>query len=253
MPKTEFMPSKKCIVSFASHGRENYNAFLLGLIRSCHDAGWRQQGGEYYIRSFDGYVDEYLGVKIINGSYPVTDRYGAVNNHEEIPWGFKPHLILEAAERGYEQIIWCDSKIRMLKYPGILLELAKERGVVAFENLGHPLKNYLSDLCQERLFLKNEELDAVKQIMGCMVIFDLTNPVGVSVLNKWIDASRDGVSFQNYGSKRPGFIAHRNDQASLSGILYNSFVSIEPYGGLCYPPFDKTKEFGEPYFVNSGQ
>lgn len=246
------MSDKKCIVSFASHARENYNQFLLGLIRSCHNAGWRRNGGEYYIRSFDGYIDEYLGVPIINGSYPITEKFGLCYPHDSVPWGFKPHLILEAAEKGYEQIIWCDSKIRMLQYPEPLLELAKKRGVVVFDNLGHPLKYWISDLAQQRLFISDKDLEDMKQIMGCMIIFDLSNSVGVKVLNRWLEASRDGVSFQNYGSRREGFKGSRNDQACLSGILNIMGVPIEPYGGLCYPPFDTTKEFGEPYFVNSG-
>lgn len=244
--------SKRAIVSFASHARENYNKFLLGLIRSCNDAGWVENGGEYYLRSFDGYVDEYLGAKIINGSYPVTERFGLCNNHAEVPWGFKPHLILEAFEHGFTEVIWCDSKIRMLKYPKSLLNLAKELGVVAFDNLGHPLKYWISDLSQERLMISDKELDEMQQIMGCMIIFNFENPKGLEILNRWLTASRDGVSFQNYGSKREGFIASRNDQASLSGILYKQNIPIQPYGALCYPPYDKTGEYGQTYFVNSG-
>lgn len=244
--------NKKVIVSFASHARENYNKFLLGLIRSSNEAGWVDNGGEFYLRSFDGYVDEYLGAKIINGSYPVTEKYGLCNNHAEIPWGFKPNLILEAYEKGFTEIIWCDSKIRMIKYPEPLLKLASEIGVVAFNNWGYPLKNWISDLAQERLRITNAELEDMKQIMGCMIIFNLNNPKGLEALNFWLQASRDGVSFQNYGSTREGFIASRNDQSCLSGILYKLNIPIQPYGALCYPPYDTTKEYGEPYFVNSG-
>ena len=248
------MQSNKCVVSFASHGRENYCKFLLGLIRSCNVADWRRNGGDYYMRTLDGYVDEYLGVKIINGCYPVTKKYGQCYNQFEAPYQFKVYAILEAMERGFEVVVWCDSSIRMVKDIQPLLEIAKERGVCAFHNLGHDFRKYISDIALERLQISDNELDAVKQIMCCMVIFDFTNPKGLDVFEKWLAASRDGVSFQNgYGSSRPEFVAHRHDQVVLSGLLYKAGIELLPYGGLCYPPHDQDKKYGDNiYFVNSG-
>lgn len=240
---------KPCLVSFASHSRENYNTFLLGLIRSAKNIGW---DGDYYIRSFDGYIDEYLEVPIINGSYPKTERFGDCWNHASVPWGFKPYLIWEAYEKGARQIMWADSKIRLVKDPKKYFDLAAERGVVAFDNLGHPLKFWISDFCKERAGLTPEDMEVAKQIMGCLVIFDLDHPKGMEVFMWWMLMAQDGVSFQNYASKRPEFKAHRHDQAALSAVLHKLKIPLEPYGGLCYPPFDVTKEYGEPYFVNSG-
>jgi len=90
--------------------------------------------------------------------------------------------------------------------------------------------------------------------MACVVIFDITNEVGHRCFEKWLEASRDGVSFQNgYVSERKGFIHTRHDQSALSAILAVEGVDILPYGGLCYPPHDKTKEHGENiYFINKG-
>lgn len=245
------MESKKALVSFFNHARENYNKAALGLIRSCVNVQW---DGDYLLRSSDGYIDEYLGVKIINGSYPDTEKYGVCQNHNEIPYGFKPTLILEAYEKGYRQIVWADSSIRMVKDISPLLDVAKERGVVAFDNLGYPLKNWLTDLAQERLGITDAELENVPQIMACCIIFDLSNQVGVSVFNDWLTASRDGVSFQNgYGSRRPGFRESRHDQACLSGILWKHQIELLPYGKLVYPPHDKDLTYGDDiYFVNRG-
>lgn len=239
---------KKCIVSFSSHGRENYNQKLLGLIKSCKEAGW---DGDYYLRSYDGYVDEYLGVKIKLGSYPVTERYGLCNNHSEIPYGFKPHMIQEAREQGYEQIIWCDSTIRMEKYPQFLIDYANDLGIAAHDNLGFPLYGWLNDYAQERLKISDENLKIVQQIMACQITFDFTNPKCVEIFDLWLSASRDGVSFQNYGSLRDGFKATRHDQAYLSGLLYNYEVPLLPYGKLVYPPHHESGEYGNDfYFVN---
>jgi hypothetical protein len=243
--------SKKVIVSFASSGRENYNKAQLRLIRSCVEAGW---DGNYLIRSFDGFVDRYDGVEILLGSYPETKLYGVCNNHAEVPFGFKPAIVLEALEKGYEQIIWCDSTIVMARDIKPLLKYAKKHGIAAFDNLGYPLLNWISDYQQERLGISDEELWKAKQIMACCIVFDFSNPIKQTIFDKWIEASKDGVSFQNYGSQRRGFVATRHDQSFLSGLLHLHDVPLLEYGNLVYEPHDKEPfEYGNNfYFINKG-
>lgn len=241
---------KKCLISFSSTGRENYNKAMLNLIKSCQGV-W---DGDYLMYSLDGYADEYLGVKINLGSYPYPQRFEDRNNHHEVPYQFKANLFQLARENGYEQVIWCDSTVRMVKNPQALLDYANEHGLAVFDNLGHPLKYWISDIAVERLGMDIDTLDMCKQIMACVIIIDFTNPKGELVFERWLQASRDGVSFQNgYDSEREGFKAHRHDQAVLSGICNGEEIPLLPYGRLVYPPHDKSKEYGEDiYFVNKG-
>lgn len=240
----------KCIVSFSSFGRENYNRAQLRLIRSIKDSGW---DGGIIMQSLDGYVDEYLGLKIETGKYPCSHKYNLTWNHAEIPYAFKPEIIQVARERGYEQVIWCDSTILLAKIPEASFAHAKEHGVAAFHNLGHPLKYYCSDLCLERQFVTEEELEDIQQIMACCTVFDFTNPKGEEAFEKWVEASRDGVSFQNYGSEREGFITHKHDQATLSLILWKLGIPLLPYGKLVYYPHNETGEYGNDFeIINKG-
>lgn len=241
---------KKCIISFASQGRENYNQAMLNMIKSTKGI-W---DGDYLLYSLDGYVDEYLEVKINLGSYPYPARYDDRFNHAEVPYQFKCNLFQLAREQRYEQVIWMDSTIRMLKNPKKLLDHAAEHGLAVFHNLGHDLKHWISDIAVERLAMTPEQLESAYQIMACVIIFDFTNPKGVEIFDRWIEASRDGVSFQNgYGSVRPDFKAHRHDQAVLSGLCNMYGVPFLPYGKLVYPPHDRTFQYGKDiYFVNKG-
>lgn len=241
---------KKCIASWASQGRENYNKALLNLIRSCKEAGW---DGDYVMGSLDGYVDEYLGVKIDLGAYPKSEKYNLSYNHAEIPYGFKPEQIQVARERGYDLVIWCDSTIRMLKKPDEIIQIARERAVVAFDNLGHPLANYISDVCVDRIGLTPEELPKAKNIMACCLVFDFSRQLAVDVLEHWMKLRADSFSFQNgYGSTRPEFVTHKHDQSALAGVLYKRGIEVLPYGRLAYPPNHITKEYGEVIFLNKG-
>lgn len=235
----------KCIVSFSATGRECYPRAQLRLIKSIVDTGWT--GGQLH-RCFDGYCDEYAGTPIQLGSWPVSKIYGTSWQHADAPYQFKPFIIKEAHEQGYNQIIWCDSTIMMIADPQPLLDYAAVHGVCAFNNEGFPLADWISDTALETLGIKDPS--GIKQIMGCMVIFDLNNATGKVIFEDWIGLSMDGVSFQDNGSNREGFRAHRHDQAVLSGLLHLYDVPILPYGQLCYA--EKQHEFDNVIFINKG-
>lgn len=238
--------SKKCFVSFAATGREYYNKAQLRLIRSLVERGWP---GDYIIRSYDGDCDEYLGVKIKLNSYPPP----AINNHAEIPYGFKVDIIKEAMDAGYDEVTWGDSTICMVKPPEQAWEHAKQYGVAAYHNLGHPLWKWVSDNALKQQRLTEYLLKDIEQIMACCITFNFANETGKRIFDDWYKASRDGVSFQNYGSTREGFIAHRHDQAVLSMLLYKYHIPLLPYGKLVYQPHDTDFAYGNEFeFINKG-
>jgi hypothetical protein len=188
------------------------------------------------------------------GSWPQTEKYGTSYDNVSVPYQFKPFIMQEAREAGMDVVIWCDSTITMERDISPLLKIANKRGVVAFHNLGHDLQGWISDVAAQQLQLTDDDLWGMPQIMACVIIFDFTNAMGRRIFHDWITASRDGVSFQNgYGSSRVGFVAHRHDQAVLSGLLAKNKIPLEPYGKLVYEPHDQTKKYGsEIYFVNRG-
>ena len=135
---------KEVLVSVASQGRENYNKAQLNLIRSSlNTSNGRNWYGDYLIRSVDGYVDQYLGVQITTG-WPVTEEFGVSWQHADMPYQFKPYAVWEAYEKGYKRVLWCDSTIRIIKNPNNLWDKCNELGILAWDNEGHPLKNWIS-------------------------------------------------------------------------------------------------------------
>jgi hypothetical protein len=241
---------KECIVSFSSTGREMYNKAMLRLIRTFKETGYN---GDFLLRSTDSYVDEYLGVKILLGSLPVTEKYGKSYNHDEINYGFKLYLIWEAYEKGWRKICWCDSTVTKVGDLTPFWIFAEEHGVCAFTNEGHKLKYWVSDIALKRSGVTIEQLENMEQVMCCAVFFDFNNPDAMEIFDEWMGMCRDGESFnmKNPGT-RPGYRGHRGDQPCLSLILGKRGVPLLPYGPLCYEPHDKTKEYGEPILVNRG-
>lgn len=236
----------KVLVSVASKGREDYNKAQLNLINSAvKSSHWQQHWHwNFLIRSVDGYVDEYKGVKIELGSWPVTEKYGVSWQHADMPYQFKPFAVQEALERGYRQILWCDSTIRIFKNPEPLWDKCKEHGILAWNNEGHPLKDWISDYA---IGWAGVDVTDMKQIMACCIMFDFDHPKTRIVFDEWIEGAVNNCFYFDE-STNPDYKGSRHDQALLSALMQKHGIEIQPYGELAYPHYTPI----DPYFVNWG-
>lgn len=238
---------KDVIVSFASKGREPYNQYLLRLIDSCIDH-WR---GDVLVYSPDHDLETYRGVTIHKG-WPQPKGVQSFT-HAEMPYQFKTALIQEAHEKGYERVIWLDSSMVLKKDLTPLFDM-DARGIFTFENLGHPTWKYLSDSAEEMLTRDgyiHQNLYKIPQIWGGAFGIDFTKPGVYATFSELCKYSVNG-SFKDGQSKRPGFIAHRHDQAVMSLLFYNH-AKMLPYGQILCPPHDRTGEYGtDPYLICRG-
>ncbi len=244
---------KKCIVSFASAGRESYQKALLRMI----EVSKPHWDGDFILYSQGGYCDKYLDVNIELGHDMPHCIRDTAKPHNLVPYQFKLIMIQKARDAGYEQIIWLDSTIKLIKNPQPLLDQATNNGVVVFDNIGHKLSHWIHDSALIALGVNPTDRDYINtlpQIMACVIIFDFRHPVAQETFEEWWVHSQNGVSFCNgYSSSRPEYIAHRHDQCILSYLLYKRGIKYNPYGQLVYPPHDTDGQFGtDIYFVNKG-
>lgn len=235
------MNDKRCLISFASKGREDYNK---AMTRNIIEARKHYDGDMLYYSLDNGWrtVED---VEIKQG-LPV-----ACPPHSQVPYGFKPYLFKEAYDKGYRQILWLDSTIVVSRDLAPIFKEMKKRGVIAFHNLGHDLNKWISDIAA-----KNLDLDLSKpipQTMACCMGFDLDHSDGKRIFDKWYEMAQDGESFQNNPGSFPGHVSHRHDQSIISGLLSKEPIKMLPYGSLVYQPHDTNGEFGNDfYFVNKG-
>lgn len=219
---------KKCLISYAKNGREQYEKAL--------------KRSENIVNKICPDVDKIFYYRDLPKGCPT---------HQEVPYAFKPYIFKQAFDKGYTKVIWLDSTIVTVKAIDKLWDFLEVKGVLAFHNLGHPLKNWVSDVALEAMGISDEDLNEIEQIMACVVGFDISNPKGKKVFDEWFALAEGKVAFQNYGSNRTGFVAHRHDQACLSALLWKHHIKMLPYGKLVYEPHDVNKQFGDDfYFVN---
>lgn len=260
------MKPKRCIISWATHGREPYPRGLKRLIPSAIASGHRGRENGYLIFSPDLDIDTIEGIginKVIPATFPIP-------SHQRIPYGFKPWLFRLAFSSGFTQVLWCDSTIIIHKPLDQIWDIAAKRGMFVGDNPGCPMRVWTSDDAMYQMgcpFMPEgtPAIGAIQQdamfneIMACAMAFDLTHPKAKQIFMEWFALCNDGVTFAGRGgSTRPEFRAHRHDQSAISWLTHKYEVEREPYGMLCY--FDAIKEkkedgtlkFPEHILVNTG-
>lgn len=231
---------KTCLVSFSSRGRENYNEKLLRLIDSAKEH-WH---GDVLMYSPDHDTRNYKGVEI-QYSQVMKPNFTRLYAHDVIPYQFKVATICKALELGYTKVVWLDSSMIIKKD---LMPLFDEKtGITVFHNLGHPLKNYIADHATKLLKVSEKKLETIQQIWGGALFFDFSKTNALKVFKKIIEFSTNS-SFNEGTSTRPGFIAHRHDQAVIS-VLVNGKCKMLPYGNIVCPPHDTNGEYGNDFYL----
>lgn len=193
---------KDLIITLAVNGREDYTQRLEGLVNS---------------------LIEWEGDVRIYKEFPEGCR-----PHSQIPYAFKYDLIKKALDDGYTRIFWLDSIMRLVPGKSIsqLLDEA-EKGIVAFDNLGHPLEKYINNTAIKNL--KIETLEGLKQTWGGALFFDFNKETPNCLFMELRQQIEKG-SFNDDDTKRENFIAHRHDQAVMSYLLHSYSVDLLPYG-----------------------
>lgn len=229
---------KSCLISFSS---KDYNKKLLHLLDSAIEH-WK---GDYLIYSPDHELSEYKGIPIYKG-YPQPQDMPSFT-HDEMPYQFKIALIQQAAEMGYERIVWLDTSMQLAKD---ITPLFGEMGIGVFHNLGHDLYKYISDDAQISLGISDDFLMKVTYIWGGALFFDFSKKNAIDVFERIKKYSLNG-SFKDGTSQRPGFIAHRHDQSVLSVLVYGH-SDVYNYGMIASKEHARTKEYGNNYFIIYG-
>lgn len=215
---------KDLIICLAVNSRDNYVERLKGLEASL--IGWHGD-----VRIYKEFPD-------------------GCRHQSEVPYAFKYDLILMARKDGYKRIFWLDSVMRLVPFQNISFLLDESRhGIVAFDNLGHPLEKWINDTAIRNLEIKN--LKGIKQCWGGALFFDFNKETAINVFREIMRQITIG-SFNEDNTARENFNAHRHDQAVVSGLLNAYGVELLPYGKIVSAEHARTKEYGNDYYIIYG-
>jgi hypothetical protein len=246
--------SKKCLVNVFSEGRENYKLGTERLIQSAKDVGFK---GDILVFSpiimQDTITDLSPGYMLYKLSgWPITQQYGECLPHRQFPYMFKSYIIQYAKEQGYDQVMWCDSSIVILKNPEHYFKLAEEIGVVLFDADKAIEADWTADYTLEQMECPIEYARQINQCSAGVMLFDFRR----EFTNKIFDDFIYFCSFLNIHkgkSTRPEFKDHRHDQSIISYLIRKHGGYTLTYGGLMWggEPKEKIEKYS-PTFITRG-
>ena len=216
---------KRCIVNYSS-------------------GGWYNNGSDRILRRLQetNYDGETL---IFRNKLPVFSK-----KHSEVPYMFKPYAILEALEKGMQQIIWMDSSVYINKNVNTLFDIIEEQGYLILLNGGWNTGQWCSDNALEALEISREESFNIKHCMSGLFGFDFTRDEPTNLFYKFLhDAEKTFPGeWKNTGltSKNPNVLGHRHDQTALSVYAHKANWNFTD------PAINKIACYGknEDYIVN---
>ena len=158
--------------------------------------------------------------------------------HQQVPYGFKVYAIREAWKRGYDCVLWTDSRLFPIRPYQQVFDYIEEHGYFFMPN-GFSVAQWCVEPALRSLGITREEAEGMSDIVGGFFGLDKRNPQAVEFLARMIARSKDGVSFHGPRS------SHRHDQTVMSVVRIKMGLGWRdsPESWLSFPgPGAKEKE-----------
>jgi hypothetical protein len=147
--------------------------------------------------------------------------------HAELNYGFKAYAIQKALDLGYTKIVWIDSAVYPVASLDKFLNYLDTHGLMFFENIGHNLGYWCSDVLLTCFCMDREEAFEIPQTMGGLFGLNFEYAETHEFWNKYKQMNTTKTlangSWTNKNlevSRDARVRGHRHDQAIASCILY---------------------------------
>jgi hypothetical protein len=196
---------KKVVVSFAD-GAGHYAKALMRQELSLKQVG--------FDGTFKG-INDYNHIK--------SPLHKGPNS---VPYAFKAYSIRQAIAEGADLLLWNDSVVYATKPLDPVFDHIQKHGHLFFDNLGYSIGDYTSDACLNHYGMSRQEAFNSKMIMACVMGFDVTNPRTRKLLDDYIAAAGDGITYPGDWTNENLQVSndmrckgHRHDQSVMSVLI----------------------------------
>jgi len=131
--------------------------------------------------------------------------------HQQVPYAFKVYAIKEAWRRGYDCVLWADSRLFPIRPYQVIFNYIEEHGYFFMPN-GFNVAQWCVEPARKALGISREEASGMPDIVGGFFGLDQRSVQATQFLERVMARSKDGVSF--HGSRRH----HRHDQTVMSVV-----------------------------------
>jgi len=139
--------------------------------------------------------------------------------HSEYPYAFKPYSIHKANQQGYNQILWLDSPIHLIKSIDKIWQKLNVDKIILFDNIGFSIADYTHDICLAHFEINRTEAKEHPMVMACAMAFDFRDDSMRNVFDTYLGYAHTNA-YQGEWSN------HRHDQSVISCIAYKRNIKL---------------------------
>lgn len=142
-----------------------------------------------------------------------------VGEFQKSLYGFKPHAIQLAIDKGYKKIVWFDPSVLPVSSVKILFDTLDEHPLIFGYNDG--LLDKMANKKAKNYFgVTEEECSKLYSTGGTIYGFNFNHPDAVKVFEMWKKAEEDGI----FGTQDDFMAGHWADEACISLAAYKCGV-----------------------------
>jgi hypothetical protein len=175
--------------------------------------GWFSKGSDRLVESLRKNGETSF---MIFPEYQYTDR-GVY--HKDCPYTCKAGAIERAISLGFNQILWLDCSVQVIKPLEDFWKIIEENGYY-FMTGGWNCAQECNDKSLEYFGFTRDQAELLPCLWSCIFALDLRNEKAKQVCDLFLQSAKDGIfhgSRHHDGqSNDPRFLHHRQDQSCLS-------------------------------------
>ena len=163
--------------------------------------------------------------------------------HSVSPYAFKYWALRQAKELGFDCALWLDSSFWAIKSLDGLFNEINSVGYI-LQQSDFPLGEWCSDAALKTMNVNREDALKINMYDGGFLGLKLTDPKSTMFLNKMVELSEDGLSFQgawtnekNQVSNDPRVKGHRHDMSVGTMLAKHMRFKTAPQGKYWCPRF----------------
>lgn len=139
-----------------------------------------------------------------------------VTEFQKSLYGFKPHAIQRAIDKGYKKVIWLDPSVLPITNLQVLID-ALDKHPIIVRSGEEPLSNMCNQKAKNWFGVTDAYIKDEKTVAGTVYCFNFNNPKAIEVFNLWKKAEEEGI-FQNQDAFMKGDCWA--DEAAFALCLY---------------------------------
>lgn len=172
----------------------------------------------------------YTGDLILHSSYPA-----GCPTHQEVPYGFKPHLIEAARQQGYEVVLWLDASMMAIRHPAPVFEHILVHGHLfeaTWEDVSRQpwkLGQWSTDAFLVHHGVTRDEAMQIPLFSAGFTGLDLRRERSQEFLRQWLALSGDGISFHGPWYDKgadPRYQGHRHDMSAGALLAHRMGMEV---------------------------